>query len=60
MSLSSLDWTIIVAYLVGCALVGVLVRRFIRGVEDFAVAGREMTANLGVASLASTGIGIVT
>lgn len=60
MSLSPIDWTIIVVYLIGCAAAGVWMRRYVRGVEDFAVAGRAMKANLGVASLAATEIGIVT
>jgi SSS family solute:Na+ symporter len=35
-------------------------RKFVRGVEDFAVAGREMDVNLGIASLAATELGLVT
>jgi len=35
-------------------------RRFVRGVEDFAVAGREMDVNVGIASLAATELGLVT
>ena len=35
-------------------------RRYVRDVEDFAVAGREMDLNLGIASLAATELGIVT
>ena len=35
-------------------------RRFVRGVEDFAVAAREMDVNLGIASLAATELGLVT
>jgi SSS family solute:Na+ symporter len=32
----------------------------VRGVEDFAVAGREMDVNVGIASLAATELGLVT
>jgi SSS family solute:Na+ symporter len=39
---------------------GLWMRRFVRGVEDFAVAGREMDVNLGIASLAATELGVVT
>ena len=60
MSLSLLDWIIIIAYLVGCLAAGLSMRRYVRGVEDFAVAGREMNVNLGIASLAATEMGLVT
>ena len=35
-------------------------RRFIRGVEDFTIAGREVHVNLGIASLAATEMRLVT
>lgn len=60
MNLSPLDWFIIVAYLVGCMTAGIWMRRFVRRVEDFTVAGREMDVNLGIASLAATELGVVT
>jgi len=60
MTLWPVDWVIIVVYLVGCIAAGVWMRRYIRGVDDFAVAGREMDANLGIASLAATEMGLVT
>lgn len=60
MTLGTLDWTIVVIYMIGCVCAGVWMRRYVRGVDDFAVAGREMDANLGIASLAATEVGIVT
>lgn len=60
MSLTPLDWIIIIVYLVGCMGAGLWMRKFVRGVEDFAVAGREMDVNLGIASLAATELGLVT
>lgn len=60
MKLALIDWLIIVVYLVGCMGAGLWMRKFVRGVEDFAVAGREMDVNLGIASLASTELGLVT
>lgn len=60
MSLTPLDWTIILVYLAGCMAAGLWMRRYVRGVEDFAVAGREMDVNLGIASLAATELGLVT
>jgi SSS family solute:Na+ symporter len=60
MNLSLIDWVIIVVYLVGCMAAGIWMRRYVRGVEDFAVAGRAMDVNLGIASLAATELGLVT
>src|SRR4051812_14046224 len=60
MHLSWIDWVIIVTYLIGCMAAGVWMRRFVRGVEDFAIAGRAMDLNLGIASLAATELGLVT
>src|SRR5215510_10068411 len=39
---------------------GLMVRKYVGGVEDFLVAGREMDVHLGIASLAATEFGIVT
>src|SRR5436190_802151 len=60
MNLAPIDWLIIVVYLVGCMAAGMWMQRFVRGVDDFAVAGREMDVNLGIASLAATELGLVT
>jgi SSS family solute:Na+ symporter len=60
MTLTPLDWIIIILYLIGCLIAGLAMRRYVRGVEDFAVAGREMNVNLGIASLAATEMGLVT
>ncbi|HEY6166490.1 MAG TPA: sodium:solute symporter family protein [Verrucomicrobiae bacterium] len=60
MTLTPIDWLIIVVYLVGCMVAGIWMRRYVEGVDDFAVAGREMDVNLGIASLAATELGLVT
>jgi SSS family solute:Na+ symporter len=60
MHLALIDWLIIAVYLIGCMAAGIWMRRFVRGVEDFAVAGRAMDLNLGIASLAATELGLVT
>src|ERR1043166_7019476 len=60
MHLARIDWIIIAVYLAGCMTAGIWMRRFVRGVEDFAVAGRAMDLNLGIASLAATELGLVT
>ena len=60
MTLHPIDWIIIVGYVIGCLSAGLWMRRFIRGVDDFTVAGREVHVNLGIASLAATEMGLVT
>ncbi|MFN5561797.1 MAG: sodium:solute symporter [Opitutaceae bacterium] len=60
MTLSPVDWIIIVVYLAGCLVAGLWMRRYVRGVQEFAVAGRHMDLNLGIASLAATELGLVT
>jgi SSS family solute:Na+ symporter len=60
MTLAPLDWIILLVYLIGCLSAGLWMRRYVRGVEDFAVAGREVHVNLGIASLAATELGLVT
>src|ERR1039458_5297976 len=60
MNLAPIDWIIIIVYLVGCMSAGIYMRRYVHGVEDFAVAGRAMDLNLGIASLAATELGLVT
>ncbi|MDB6027275.1 MAG: Sodium:solute symporter family protein, partial [Verrucomicrobiales bacterium] len=60
MTLSPIDWIIVGVYLVGCMIAGIWMNRFVRVVDDFAVAGREMNVNLGIASLAATELGLVT
>src|SRR5437016_8375756 len=58
--LAVLNWVIIAVYRAVCMAAGRWMRRFVRGVEDFAVAGRAMDLNLGIASLAATELGLVT
>jgi solute:Na+ symporter, SSS family len=60
MNLHLLDWLIIIIYLAGCMTAGLWMRRYVRSVTEFAVAGREMDVNLGIASLAATELGLVT
>jgi solute:Na+ symporter, SSS family len=60
MTLTAIDWIIIAIYLAGCVGAGIRTRRYVRDLNDFALAGRQVDVNLGVASLAATEIGIVT
>jgi solute:Na+ symporter, SSS family len=56
----AIDGSIVALYLLGTMVAGVMVRRYVAGVDDFLLAGREMNVYLGVASLAATEFGIVT
>src|SRR5262249_35473616 len=55
-----IDGSIVGAYLLATMVAGLMVRKYVGGVEDFLVAGREMDVHLGIASLAATEFGIVT
>jgi SSS family solute:Na+ symporter len=59
-SFSWLDWTIVLAYVVAASVIGLLCRRYIHSLADFVVAGRGVSAFLGVATLSGTEIGLVT
>jgi hypothetical protein len=43
----------------GCAVLGILVKRYVRQVADFAVAGRSVGVNMGVAGMTCCGTGSV-
>jgi SSS family solute:Na+ symporter len=55
-----LDGTIVGIYLLVTMAAGVMVRKYVKNVDHFLVAGREMDVYLGIASLAATEFGIVT
>jgi hypothetical protein len=54
MHLAVVDWVIIAVYPVGCMTAGIWMRRYVRRVEDLAIAGGAMDLKLGIASLAAT------
>src|SRR5207237_7496022 len=56
----AIDWIIVLAFLAGITLAGLWTRRFIRDAEDFLIAERGMRGYLGVASIISTEMGLVT
>lgn len=55
-----IDGTIILVYLAGTIAAGLWVRKYVRKVDDFLVAGRSVNLYLGIASLAATEFGIAT
>lgn len=56
----TVDGSIIGLYLLITMAAGVWLRKRVRRVEDFLVAGREMNLHLGIASLAATEFGVIT
>lgn len=56
----TVDAPIVGLYLLATMIAGLYVRRYVGGVDDFLVAGREMNVYLGIASLAATEFGIIT
>ena len=57
---SSLDWVIVIVYLAATMATGLYGRKFVGGITDFLVAGRELGTFLAVATLAATEIGTIT
>jgi solute:Na+ symporter, SSS family len=57
---SSVDWVIVVIYVLATLVTGLYGRKFITGISDFLVAGRELGTFIGIATLAATEIGTIT
>ncbi|MFH1744296.1 MAG: sodium:solute symporter family protein [bacterium] len=57
---STLDGMIVVAYLVGVFLAGVVVNRYVHNVADYMVGGRGAGTALNIATYLGTGLGLVT
>jgi SSS family solute:Na+ symporter len=55
-----IDGPIVLIYLAGTITCGLLIRRYVRKVDDFLVAGRNVNLYLGIASLAASEFGIAT
>ena len=60
MHFSALDWIIVITYLAGSMAAGLYGKKYISGVSDFLVAGRELGIFIGIATLAATEIGAIT
>jgi len=60
MNLSPFDLAIIGLYLLFIFYSGSIVKRFVKNIDDFLLAGRSMGLHLGLASLVSSEIGIIT
>ncbi len=60
MHLSWIDYAIVLAYIGGTILAGTLARSSIKNISDFLVAGRSLKTHMAVATMVSTGLGLVT
>jgi solute:Na+ symporter, SSS family len=57
---AALDWVILVIYVGATLAAGIYGRKFVGGITDFLVAGRELGTFIGIATLAATEIGTIT
>ncbi len=56
----SVDGSIVGLYILLSLVVGIIVRKYVKNVNDFLVAGRNVDLHVGIASLAATEFGIIT
>ncbi len=57
---TTLDWIIVVVYLVGTVFIGFYARRYIRDMADYVVAGRSLGSCISIATMLGSEIGLVT
>lgn len=55
-----LDTSIVLVYIAGTVMAGLMVRKYVLNVDDFLLAGRSVNLYLGIASLSATEFGIAT
>ena len=60
LQLSWIDLAIVLLYVGGTIVAGTVARSAIKGVSDFLVAGRTLKTHMAVATMVSTGLGLVT
>ena len=57
---STIDWVIVILYPLISVGIGLYVRKYIRNMKDFVVAGRGMGLWLGIATITGTELGLIT
>src|SRR5215469_5239690 len=57
---AAIDWAILIVYVGATLAAGLYGRKFVGGISDFLVAGRELGTFIGIATLAATEIGTIT
>ena len=60
MTFGVVDSSIVLVYLLITVVIGIVTRRYIRGIADYLVAGRGLGTYVAVATMVSTGLGLVT
>src|ERR1044071_6867093 len=60
MNFATIDWVIVVDYLVFSVAIGLIGKKYIGDVAHYLVAGRELGTYIGIATLAATEIGTIT
>lgn len=56
----TIDWIIVLVYICIPVVIGILVRKYIRRISDFIVAGRSLKLFIAIATLTGTELGLVT
>ena len=57
---STIDWVIVILYPLISVGIGLYVRKYVRNMKDFVVAGRGMGLWLGIATITGTELGLIT
>jgi SSS family solute:Na+ symporter len=57
---ATIDWIIVMVYICIPVVIGVLVRKYVRQLSDFIVAGRSLKLFVAIATLTGTELGLVT
>jgi SSS family solute:Na+ symporter len=60
MAFTTIDWIIVIVYLILSVGIGLIGKRFVGSVSHYLVAGRELGLYVGIATLAATEIGTIT
>lgn len=60
MTFSTIDWLILVLYLIFTVAAGLYAKRYVENLSGYMVAGRRVGLSLGVATFAATELGVIT
>lgn len=60
LAFAAVDWWILLVFILVATLPGLLCRKYVKGQEDFLIAGRSLSVYLATASLAATEMGLIT
>ena len=57
---STIDWAIVIVYLIGSVAIGFYANRYVRNMADYVVAGRALRSRLAIATMIGSELGLVT